>query len=111
MVKRGQVYWGGIPYMGEHVQCGYRPLLVVSNDKCNAYSPVIHVVPITSRKKKEMPTHVFIPCLGTAMCEMVMPVNKSILENKMAESIPTEIMKEIDRAIKVQLSIKEEPVE
>lgn len=108
MVKRGQIYWGEIPRTGEHIQDGYRPLLVVSNDKCNTYSPVIHVVPITRRKKKPMPTHVFVPYFGTAMCEMVMPVSKSILESKMAEHLSSEIMQEIDRALKVQLDIGEE---
>lgn len=37
-----------------------RPCVVVSNDKCNQYSPVLLVVPFTSKAKTKLPTHCVI---------------------------------------------------
>ena len=44
------------------IQTGVRPVVVVSNDKANTYSPVITVIPLTKKihKKRYLPTHVFI---------------------------------------------------
>lgn len=57
--KRGQVWFIGDtrPVEG-HIQRGPRPYLIVSNDVCNTYSSVLHVAPITSQPKCNMPTHV-----------------------------------------------------
>lgn len=37
---------------GGSLQAGFRPVLIVSNDKANQYSPVINIIPITSKKRK-----------------------------------------------------------
>ena len=55
-------------------QGGGRPAVVVSNDMCNRYSPVITVVFLTTREKKDLPTHVQIKSSrydSTALCEQV----------------------------------------
>ena len=57
-MKRGEVYWLDVKSDVKHVNVGNRPVLIVSNDKCNKNSPVVTVVPITSENKKSMPTHV-----------------------------------------------------
>ena len=61
-IKRGDVYYADLsPVVGSE-QDGTRPVLIVSNDVGNKYSPTIVVVPITSRgmTKKRLPTHVLI---------------------------------------------------
>ena len=62
-IERGDILMvnlGQVP--GTSLQSGIRPVVVVSNNKANTYSPVVTVVPFTSRvyKKRYLPTHVFI---------------------------------------------------
>jgi len=65
MCKRGDIYFVNCGCdRSSSLQCGIRPVLVVSNDAANTYSPVVTVVPLTGqiRKKESLPTHVLIPC-------------------------------------------------
>lgn len=61
-IKRGDII---IADLGQHetsIQSGIRPCVVMSNDMANKHSPVITVVPLTSKihKKEYLPTHVFL---------------------------------------------------
>lgn len=60
MYKFGEIYFAKLPVqIDSRIQQGYRPVLVVSNDKNNYYSTVLSVVPLTSSKSKhQLPTHV-----------------------------------------------------
>ena len=59
LVTKGQVLWVDLPDVESgSVQKGRRPVVVISNNKGNQFSPVILVAPLTSRKKKHLPTHV-----------------------------------------------------
>lgn len=60
-IKQYEIWLGEIPaFNGDHVQCGHRLMLIVSNDVANTHSPVITVVPLTSQlSKHRLPTHVF----------------------------------------------------
>ena len=46
----------------DHLQHSIRPVVIVSNNKANQHSMVLHGVPLTSeiKKKRFLPTHVFI---------------------------------------------------
>lgn len=63
----------------------HSPVVIVSNDLGNASSPVVSVVPCTTqRHKPALPTHVYLRGYGLsggsiAMCEQVMPLDKSCL--------------------------------
>jgi mRNA interferase MazF len=47
-MKRFEIWLAQLPVMkGSHVQCGCRPVVVISNDCANANSPVVTVVPMT----------------------------------------------------------------
>ena len=48
------------PKPGSNVQGGPRPAIIVSNNMCNKHSPVVSVVPITSRENKPLPNQVSI---------------------------------------------------
>lgn len=64
MCKRGDIYYVDFGQnIDSNKQCGIRPAVIVSNNRANEHSPVITVVPLTSRtyKKRSLPTHVFIP--------------------------------------------------
>lgn len=63
MCKRGDIYYVDFGQnIDSNKQCGIRPAVIVSNNRANEHSPVITVVPLTSRtyKKRSLPTHVFI---------------------------------------------------
>lgn len=57
-IRRGDIYRADLnPIVGSE-QGGYRPVLVIQNNRGNKYSPTFVVAAITSRPKHKMPTHV-----------------------------------------------------
>lgn len=85
-VKRGQIYYitkdanSGI---GMITQSG-RPAIIVSNDRINTGANIVEVVFLTTKEKKDMPTHVTIRSTGvrsTAICEQVHTINKARISN------------------------------
>ena len=85
-IKQHEIWLGNIPASdGDHVQHGFRPLLVVSNDTANTHSPVVTVVPLTSQMNKHrLPTHVLLREQGLyknsiALCEQIITLGKSHL--------------------------------
>lgn len=78
----GEIYWVNLK-QDKHVQGGWHPAVIVQNNVGNRYSPTIAVVPITSKKKSSLPTHVPIkegtfglPKASIVQCEGQRPVNK-----------------------------------
>ena len=63
IMEEREIRWGDIyradlnPIVGSE-QEGYRPVLVIQNNRGNKYSPTVVVAAITSRPKHKMPTHV-----------------------------------------------------
>lgn len=107
MIERGTVYFGDLGAHGEGIQSGVRPLLVVSNNTGNKYSKVLIVAPITSQRKKKMPTHFSIKLekKSTVLCEQLTIIHKSQLFDKLYTLTSAE-MAELDKALSVSLGIK-----
>jgi mRNA interferase MazF len=89
---------------------GIRPVIVVSNNTVNYYSPVINVIPVTSQKKKPLPVHVDLSGFGlekdsTAIVEQVLTIDKSSLVKRIGSLAGTEKMYEIVLALKIQLGV------
>lgn len=67
------------------VQYGIRPVVIVSNETANRFSPIATAVPLTSNRcKKTLPTHVYLASKGLrtpsiALCEQATAVDKSRL--------------------------------
>lgn len=94
---------------GSSIQAGIRPCIVVSNDMCDKFSPVLQVVALTSRVKKGLPTHIYLNQNATelkiksiALCEQIISIDKkqiksyvSQLENKYIELIDTGLKKQL----------------
>ena len=80
--KRGDVYLVDLNPSRGCEQGGVRPAVVVQNDSGNHFSPVLIVVPLTTKIKKEtLPTHCVIRnrCLSApsmAICESPRPIDK-----------------------------------
>lgn len=110
-INRGDVFYvTGYKKNVESEQDQSRPAIVVSNNKCNTYSPVVEVVFLTSvEKAKYMPTHVEIMCQipSIALCEQV----HSISKGRLGEYIRTctdEEMGQVNKALMLSLGIKQE---
>ena len=109
-VTRGDVVWVNFPQGNGSVQSGVRPAIVVSNDKNNRYSPNITVVPVTSKSKKYIPTHVYVGTQGglskssTVLCEEVMPVDKKRITGYIGHLFGNS-MNQIETAIKIQMAL------
>jgi len=52
LIRRGDVYVARLNPTEGSEQAGERPVIVVSRDAINQFSPVVIVVPLTSRRKK-----------------------------------------------------------
>ena len=82
---RGGIYIVNLPNSGGSIQSKQRPCVLVSNNSCNNFSPVLHVCPLSSvTTKKKLPTHIMINRGNSgllkdsiALCEQVMIINKS----------------------------------
>lgn len=59
-ICRGEIYHASLnPVIGSE-QGGYRPVLVIQNNKGNQHSPTVIVAAITSKTKNTMATHVVL---------------------------------------------------
>ena len=119
MCRRGDIYYVDF---GENIdtrkQSGIRPAVIVSNNKANEHSPVITVVPLTSKihKKRLLPTHVYIPmsagcglsCSSLVLAEQVEAIDKNRILEKKGAITNTEVMDKITRAIQIQIGVFEE---
>ncbi len=80
---RGQMYWASIEGKNGNLT-KRRPVVILSNNKCNDHGNDLTVVPMTSRDKKEwMPTHVKLMVntpgeLSTAKCEYLTTVKEKV---------------------------------
>lgn len=103
---------------GNSIQAGTRPVVIVSNNRCNNHSKVISVVPLTARvyEKKELPTHVLLKSdeqigLKTdslALCEQVTLLPVSAIINPHYGQVTESGMDEITKALQVQLGVFDE---
>lgn len=112
MCRYGDVYWAKLPEDKEgSIQSGVRPVIVVSNDMANEYSPVITVLPITSSiKKRKLKTHVFVTGFGLKpsliLAEQIMSLNQTQLLTQICSlESEYEILRRIKKAIAVQLNL------
>lgn len=93
------------------LQSGTRPVLIVSNEKANQFSPIITIVPLTSNtKKRNLPTHVRIEqcgleCPSIALAEQIASINKNQLRRKMGSIRTTIYERRVNQAIGIQLSL------
>lgn len=112
--KRGDVVWAFTPSFDENgeVHMGKkRPCVVISNEKNNLFSGSLTLIPLTSQPKKELPTHVAVESgdvHGTALCEQVTQVPKSLVDKNFDTTIDRDTMRDIEDAVMVQLGIERE---
>lgn len=105
----GEVYLAEIPEEEGSIQCGKRPVLIVSNE---VVDNKIHIIPLTTKlKKQKLPTHLTILAENTfllkdsmALAEAEMPIEIDSLMVKLGE-FNDDIMNEVFNIIKIQHNI------
>lgn len=110
--KRGELYMVRLSADEDgSLQEGIRPILIISNDKCNEHSPVISVVPLTTKMNKHrLPTHVLIEGCGLkrkslVLAEQIISINKTKLERYIGSIKESVYEKRVDQAIRIQLNV------
>ena len=110
IIKRGDVFYADLdPIIGSE-QGGIRPVLVVQNNVGNKYSPTVVVLPISSAKKINMPTHIRIYSFkmlsknSIVLAEQIRTIDRNRLKNYVG-SAGLEIMEKVDRAVKISIGV------
>ena len=106
-IRRGDIYMAELPKetIGS-VQAGTRPVLITQSNWMNDRAPTVLVATVTSViKRLDLKTHVLLPKIaGLPKQSMVMTEQRYTLDKKSLKSyrctLPDEVMKQVDRAIK-----------
>lgn len=107
-MKRGDIFYIADSDSIGHEQKKSRPGIIVSNDECNLYSPVVEVVYLTTSDAGfYLPTHVQIdsaPRPSTAKCEHIHSVDKSKLIQFIGKCTKQEI-RNLNHALMISIGI------
>lgn len=108
--RRGDIFYiAGDNAIGSEYTGSHRPAIIVSNDVCNRHSSTVEVVYLTTKFKKNMPTHVEIysaPRLSTAICEQITTISKERIENFVGHVTEYE-MRDINVACAISLYLQD----
>lgn len=112
-INRGDIFLYNFGEATGSIQGGIRAAVVVSNNICNKYSPVILISPITSRieGKAQMPTHVVVDHRDCGLlresqilCEQIFPISKNKL-GKYIGTLNLLDMKKLNSALEVSIGV------
>ena len=112
-VLRGAVFTASLDPSEGSEQRGTRPVVVVSRDAINQFSPVVVVAPITdaTHKKKVYPSHVRVPTGAGGLtkdsiviCEQMRAINKTRLRRHLGK-FDSATMEGIEAALKITLDL------
>lgn len=109
-MRKGDIYMADLGEDEGSLQAGIRPVIIVSNDAANEHSPVITVIPMTTKNKKRLPTHVYVQNCGLskpslALAEQITSINKSQITKRMGSIQQTIYEEQVYAAIKIQLNM------
>ena len=111
MIKRGDIFFANLSPVEGSEQGGHRPVLIISNNQGNKFSPTVIIAIITSiNKKVELPTHYILSddCglkyQSMVECEQIRTIDRKRLCNYIGK-INKKDQKEIDKKLKISLDI------
>lgn len=110
-MKRLDIYIATLPNQNSSIQLGTRPIVIVSNDRNNEFSPNLTIVPLTSKMgKRKLPTHVLIRGYGLSsdslfLGEQIMLIDKGRLKRKIGSLKDTAYESKINQAMRIQLGL------
>jgi mRNA interferase MazF len=110
---RGDVFLANLEPVEGSEQGGTRPVVVVSRNALNQFSPVVVVCSVTdaANKKKVYPSHVKVPA-GTGglplesivLCEQIRAISKTRLTRQLG-SFGKSVMVSVEAALKITLDL------
>lgn len=109
IIRRGDIWMADlrIGIIGSE-QGEIRPVLVVQNNIGNKHSPTVTIIPLTSKTKNNLPTHVIIdelsPNKSIALAEQIRTIDKSRLK-KYIGRVCDDMMAKVNIAIAVQTGL------
>lgn len=110
-VQRGEIYHVDLnPVLGSE-QGGYRPVLIIQNNRGNRHSPTVIIAAITSQPKAKLPTHVLIRGIeglekeSFVLLEQIRTLDKLRLEDYIGK-LDREQMMKVDKALRSSTGIK-----
>ena len=112
---RGQVWWQKpAPIRQPGIQSDGRPVVIISNNAGNRFSPAITVIPFTTADKKPLPTHVKVLMedgkVSTVLCEQLRTISTDLLEGYIGTLDDTKLT-EIEGATLIALGFKQPEVQ
>ena len=125
-IKRLDIIWVdfGNQRLKGSIQSGLRPAVVVSNNVGNRHSGILEVatildgadeylrvIPLTSKEKRSMPTHLWIEGFGLKgrsliLGEQITTISKMQVKNIVGRITDDEIIDKINRIIQISLGLK-----
>lgn len=113
-ISRGDLVFVELPENeNSSVQGKSRICIVISNNRANLHSPVISIVPLTSRmSKRPLPTHVLLEvndtnklrCNSVALAEQITTVDRKNIKFKTGK-LTDEEMEQVEWSVMVQLGL------
>lgn len=109
-IKRGDIFYINIPKdeSDPHKQAGCRPCVIMSNDSNNKHCSRVQYIPLTSKDKKRLPTHMVLKsteCLqkeSIALCECIDGISKTFIKEKIGH-VSEDDMYNIEYGMAIQL--------
>ncbi len=110
--KRGEIYEADLGIGDGSEQAGVRPVLIIQNNTGNHYSPTVICVPLTSKCKKQMPTHhtltkldyEFLTYDSIVLCEQIKTISKRRLSHRIG-LLTKEDMQKVDQKLGVSIAL------
>ena len=110
-MRRGEIYHADLnPVIGSE-QGGYRPVLIIQNNRGNQHSPTVIVAAITSQPKTKLPTHVPINGISGlekesfVLLEQIRTVDKRRLDDYVGR-LNRDQMNKVEKALRTSMEIK-----
>ena len=112
-IKRGDIYYADLnPVIGSE-QGGKRPVLIISNDIGNKYSPTVIVAAITGQigTKKKLPTHTIVHNVNgldkdsIILLEQIRTIDKQRLQEYLG-TLDRRFMDTVDAALVISIGIE-----
>lgn len=107
-MNRGEVWWIDFESSTGGEIKRRRPAIIVSNDSSNKHLNRVQLVPLTSNIERLYPSEAYVSIGGQqskAMADQLTTVSKKRLIKRAGQISQLE-MKQVERAIKVQLGIR-----
>ena len=116
-INRGDIFYVDLGETKEKtsIQAGIRPAIIISNNKCNKFSPILLVAPLTSKiKRTDLPIHIELTkdiengleLNSIALLEQIRAIDREKIFTKIG-SICGKDLENINKGLEISLGLKE----